>query len=151
MAGSCQDCLRTLTWFLDPRGSVSTTPELNELEGQIIFTRPMVSPLLTALNSEGHVHLIIGSNPIANARCSKSLEAGAKPKVVAPPGAEFYHLLAKKIEEGEIEWIKKSFEEEDLTMLGRPEVDNVVDAVFVTSSGKNAFSTPLQAFTAVTS
>ncbi|CAD6580546.1 MAG: hypothetical protein ASARMPREDX12_001894 [Alectoria sarmentosa] len=101
----------------------------------------MAPPLLTALDSVGHVHLIIGSNPLANARCSKSIEVGAKPKVVAPADAVVHYILAKRIEDGEVEWIKKSFEDADISTLGRSEIDNVVDAVFVTGNGKNVSST----------
>lgn len=101
----------------------------------------MAPPFLTALDSAGHVHLIVGSNPLASARCSKSIEVGAKPKVIAPADADFHYVLAKRIEDGEVEWIKKSFEDTDLSTLGRGEVDNVVDAVFVTVNGKNALST----------
>lgn len=98
----------------------------------------MAPPLLTALETAGHVHLIVGSNPLASARCSKSIEVGAKPKVIAPVNADVHYVLAKRIEDGEVEWIKKSFEDADLSTLGRGEVDNVVDAVFVTANGKNA-------------
>lgn len=100
----------------------------------------MAPPLLTALDSVGHVHLIIGSNPLANVRCSKSIEVGAKPKVVAPADAVVHYILAKRIEDGEVEWIKKSFEDADISTLGRSEIDNVVDAVFVTGNGKNVSS-----------
>ncbi len=100
----------------------------------------MAPPLLTALDSTGHVHLIVGSNPLASARCSKSIEVGAKPKVIAPADAEIHYVLAKRIEDGEVEWIKKNFEDADLSTLGREEVNNFVDAVFVTVNGKNAFS-----------
>ena len=100
----------------------------------------MAPPFLTALDSAGHVHLIIGSNPLASARCSKSIEVGAKPKVIAPADADVHYVLAKRIEDGEVEWIRRSFEDADLSTLGRGEVDNVVDAVLVTTNGTNAFS-----------
>lgn len=100
----------------------------------------MPPPLLTTVDCEGHIHLVLGSNPLASARCAKSIEVGAKPKVIAPADAEVHYLLAKRIEAGEVERIKRPFEEADLTSLGRDEVDNVVDAVFVTSSGKSAAS-----------
>ena len=106
----------------------------------------MAPPLLTALDSVGHIHLIVGSNPLASARCSKSIEVGATPKVIAPADAVVHYVLAKRIEDGEVEWIKKTFEDSDLSTLGRSEVDNVVDAVFVTRDGKNAFSMRDSAF-----
>lgn len=96
--------------------------------------------MLTAQDASGHVHLIIGSNSLAGARCAKSLEVGALPKVVVPAEAEIHYALRNRIEEGKVEWIKKEFEEEDLQRWGRKEVDNVVDAVFVTTGGKNVLS-----------
>lgn len=97
----------------------------------------MPVPLLTSVASEGHIHLILGSNPIASARCARSLEVGARPKVIVPAEAEIHYLLAKRIEAGEVEWIRRGFEDADLTSLGRQEVDCTVDAVFVTSKGKS--------------
>ena len=97
--------------------------------------------LLTAVDSANHVHLIIGSNPLAGARCSRALEVGAIPKVIAPANATLHYGLAKKIDDGKVQWIQKEFEESDLTTLGREEVDHVVDAVFVTSGGKSTPST----------
>ncbi|CZT15068.1 related to uroporphyrin III methyltransferase [Ramularia collo-cygni] len=101
----------------------------------------MQTHLLTAVDSTSHIHLIIGSNPLAGARCSRSLEVGAKPILIAPETANFHYGLAKKIEENTVEWLKKDFDENDLTTLGREEVERVVDAVFVTSAGKSALST----------
>ncbi|KAL8987459.1 MAG: hypothetical protein Q9177_003335 [Variospora cf. flavescens] len=43
-----------------------------------------------------------------------------------------------RIEGGQVKWIKKDFEDDDLTNLGRNEVVNVVDAVFVTMGGKES-------------
>lgn len=97
----------------------------------------MVPPLLTAVESDGHVHLILGSNPLASTRCVKSLEIGATPIVVAPADTTVHYLLAKRIESGEVKWIKRDFQDTDVTSLGRDAVDNVVDAVFVTSAGKS--------------
>ncbi|KAL9637749.1 MAG: hypothetical protein Q9164_002005 [Protoblastenia rupestris] len=111
-------------------------PLSNEQPHQAIALMP--APLLTAVDSEKHVHLIIGSNPLASARCTKSIEVGAKPKIVAPPDAEVHYILAKRIEDGQVEWIRKHFEDTDVTSSGRAEVDHVVDAVFVTSGGKTA-------------
>lgn len=102
----------------------------------------MSSPraLLTAQDCTGQVHLIIGSNPLASARCAKTLEVGAVPKVVAPSDAEFHYVLTKRIEAGEVEWLQKPFKDDDLTRLGRSEADGVVDAVFITSGGKSQFA-----------
>ena len=101
----------------------------------------MPSPLLTALDCEGQVHLIVGSNPLASSRCAKSIEVGAKPKVIAPADADVHYVLAKRIVNGEVEWVKSSFEDTHLSNLGRDEVDGVADAVFVTSGGKSTLST----------
>ncbi|SMR61896.1 unnamed protein product [Zymoseptoria tritici ST99CH_1E4] len=99
--------------------------------------------LLTAVDSTSHIHLIIGSNPLAGARCTRSLEVGAKPILVAAESAKLHYGLAKRIEEQEMQWLKKDFEESDLTTLGREEVDRVVDAVFVTSGGKSEWATDI--------
>jgi uroporphyrin-III C-methyltransferase len=100
----------------------------------------MAPALLTAVNSTDHIHLIIGSNPLAGARCSRSIEVGARPKLVARPTASIHYGITKRIEEGQVEWIKRPFQDSDLTSLGRGEVDGVVDAVFVTLGGKDALS-----------
>lgn len=96
--------------------------------------------LLTAIDSTSHIHLIIGSNPLAAARCTKSIEVGAKPLLIAPEIAELHYTLQKRIENGEVKWLKKSFEDEDLLRLGRDEINGVVDAVFVTSGSRDGLS-----------
>jgi uroporphyrin-III C-methyltransferase len=101
----------------------------------------MSPALLTAIDSTAHIHLIIGSNPLAGARCSRSIEVGAKPILIAPENANLHYGLAKKIEENAVQWIKRDFQDDDLTSLGREEVGSVVDTVFVTSGGKSARST----------
>ncbi|KAL9024430.1 MAG: hypothetical protein Q9196_006524, partial [Gyalolechia fulgens] len=98
----------------------------------------MPALLLTAHDCVGHIHLIIGSNAIANARCSKAIEVGAKPIIVAPPGAEVHYALQERIQAGQVQWMKKGFQDSDLTTLGRDEIGNVVDAVFVTLGGKES-------------
>jgi len=101
----------------------------------------MAPALLTAVDSTNHVHLIIGSNPLAGARCSKSLEVGATPILIAPESENVHYGLLKRLEEHKISWLKREFEDNDLKTLGREDVDHVVDAVFVTSGSK----TPLAA------
>ena len=91
----------------------------------------MAPPFLTAHDATDHVHLVVGSNPLANARCAKILEVGAKPIVLAPEGSWIHYGLQKKIDEGSVRYLKKDFADEDLRSLGRDEVDHVVDAVFV--------------------
>lgn len=94
--------------------------------------------LLTAHDCVGHIHLIVGSNAVANARCSRSIEVGAKPIVITPPEAEVHYALQDRIKAGQVQWIERGFQDDDLTNLGRIEVDNVVDAVFVTLGGKES-------------
>jgi uroporphyrin-III C-methyltransferase len=97
-------------------------------------------PILTAHDATGHVHLIVGSNPLAGARCTKSIEAGAEAVLIAPAAEQLHYTLAKRVEEGRVEWLKRGFEDADLTTLGRQEVGGVVDAVFVTLGARNALS-----------
>ncbi|KZF19235.1 putative siroheme synthase [Xylona heveae TC161] len=100
----------------------------------------MTPALLTAVDSTSHVHLIIGSNPLAAARCTRSVHVGARPKLIAPANAELHYSVQKRIEDGEVEWIQREFQEDDLQQLGREEIDRVVDAVFVTLSPKDPLS-----------
>lgn len=101
----------------------------------------MAAPaLLTALDCKDQIHLIIGSNPLAGARCGKSIEVGAKPKLIAPANATLHFGLEKRIEGGQVEWLKKDFEDADLYTFGRNEIDNYVDAVFVALGSRNPLS-----------
>lgn len=104
----------------------------------------MSPALLTAIDSTDHVHLIVGSNPLAGARCSRSLEVGATPILIAPEDATIHYSLMKRIDAGEVQWLKRGFQEADLTTLGRAEVDGVVDAVFITLGGKGSQSMQFQ-------
>ena len=89
--------------------------------------------LLTATDCTGHVHLIVGHNPLASSRASRSLELGARVKLLAPKSATLHYNLQQKVDEGGVEWIQKdTVTRDDLITLGRSEVDGVVDAVFVT-------------------
>lgn len=96
--------------------------------------------LLTAVDSTLHIHLIIGSNPLASSRVTKSLEVGAKPLIIAPEGSNVHFGLEKRIEDGEVKWVKKEFEEKDLWTFGREELGGWVDAVFVAGGGKSVQS-----------
>jgi hypothetical protein len=98
----------------------------------------MAPALLTAVDATSHIHLIVGSNPLAAARCTKALEVGANPVLIAPEDSTLHYGLVKRIEAGEVKWLQRTFQEEDLTTLGRPEVDGVVDAVYVTAGGKQS-------------
>lgn len=92
----------------------------------------MMVSLLAAVDATAHIHLIVGSNPLAAARCTTSLAAGATAIVIAPESADIHYALQKRIDAKEVRWLKKDFEETDLSTLGRDEVLGYVDAVFVT-------------------
>ncbi|KAJ5731763.1 uncharacterized protein N7483_006271 [Penicillium malachiteum] len=89
-------------------------------------------PLMTAWNVESQIHLIIGANSLAAARCAKSLEAGAQPIIIAPETVDVHFTLAEHIASEKVQWVRRDFQDDDLKNLGREEVDRVVDAVFVT-------------------
>ena len=99
-----------------------------------------LTSLLLAVDSTSHIHLIVGSNPLAAARCAKSIEVGAKPILIAPGTAELHYALQKRIDDGHVEWQKRAFADEDILRLGREELDGVVDAVFVTSGSRDPLS-----------
>jgi uroporphyrin-III C-methyltransferase len=94
----------------------------------------MRTSFLTSTDSTGHVHLIIGTNSLVASRCAKSLEVGAKPILIAPEvvESELHPALWQLIEEEKVQWLKKTFEDADISTLGRSEIDRYVDAVFVT-------------------
>lgn len=104
-----------------------------------------MSALLTAQNCRNNVHLVIGAGPLAASRCNKSLEAGARPILVAPENDDLHFTLVKQIEDGKVQWTRKEFDEHDLRTFGREEVDNFVDAVFVTVGPKNPLSVRVSA------
>lgn len=93
--------------------------------------------LLVGLDAHDAVHLVIGTNPLAAARCSASLASGAHPILVAPESAELHYGLQGKLDDGTVKWEKKVFEDSDLFRLGRAESDHIVDAVFVTSGDRD--------------
>ncbi|KAK0656288.1 tetrapyrrole methylase [Cercophora newfieldiana] len=91
--------------------------------------------LLTAQHCRGHTHLILGSNPLAASRATQSLASGAKPILITPIAAtELHYAVAAHIASGAVTHLARPFQDEDLFTLGRPEVDTVVDAVFITSA-----------------
>jgi uroporphyrin-III C-methyltransferase len=92
----------------------------------------MPPSLLTSVDSLNHVHLIIGSNPLAGARCAKSIEVGAIPKLIAAKDSIVHYGLKKRIDDEQVIWIQRDFQDGDLRTMGRAEVDHVVDVVFVT-------------------
>ncbi|KAK4457905.1 Uroporphyrinogen-III C-methyltransferase, partial [Cladorrhinum samala] len=98
--------------------------------------------LLTAQHSVGHVHLIIGSNPLAASRATNSLAAGAKPILIAPTveNQTIHYNLAAHIASGALTHLSRPFQNDDLFTLGREEVSGVVDAVFITAP--NAVNAP---------
>ena len=100
----------------------------------------MVYALLTAQNCIDQVHLILGSGPLAASRCIKSLEVGARPVVVFPETGDVHFTLASAIQDGRVRWIQRDFQEEDLTTIGREEVDGYVDTCFITLAAKSSLS-----------
>ncbi|KAI1343477.1 uroporphyrinogen-III C-methyltransferase [Xylariaceae sp. FL0016] len=103
------------------------------------------SSLLTATDARSHIHLIVGSNPLAASRCGQSLTAGAHPILLAPETAELHYTLQKRIEDGQVKWVKEAFQEKHLFTLGREEVNHTVDAVFVTSGSRDPQSSRISA------
>lgn len=89
-------------------------------------------PMLIAIKATSQTHLIIGTNSLAAARCTKSLQSGARPIIIAPESSDVHFSLKECIEKEQVQWIQREFQDEDLKTLGREEVDYVVDAVFVT-------------------
>ncbi|WDK18291.1 uroporphyrin-III c-methyltransferase precorrin-2 dehydrogenase sirohydrochlorin ferrochelatase [Colletotrichum graminicola] len=108
-------------------------------------TATTITSLLAALNCKGDTHLIIGTNPLAAARCTQSLAAGATTILLAPDTSDLHYGLQKRVDAGEVTWHKKAFEDADLFTLGRDEVDNFVDAVFITSGPRDPLAAHISA------
>jgi uroporphyrin-III C-methyltransferase len=114
--------------------------------------RPSQTSLLTAQHCAGHVHLILGANPLAAARAASSLAAGAKPILISPlsPSGtsssetqpQLHYSLTALITANTLTHLARAFSPSDLLTLGRDEVDGVVDAVFITSSSSLLSSSP---------
>lgn len=103
----------------------------------------MRTSLLTSIDATSHVHLIIGTNALAASRCAKSLEVGATPIVIFHPDDwqhEVHPALQQRIDDKEVKWLPKPYHDDDISSLGRPELDNYVDAVFVTLSPRDPLS-----------
>lgn len=66
--------------------------------------------------------------------------AGALPILLAPETAELHYALQKRVDDGEVKWIKEVFRDEHVFTLGREDVGHVVDAVFVTSGPREPLS-----------
>jgi uroporphyrin-III C-methyltransferase len=111
---------------------------------------PDSTPMLLAVHATSQVHLIIGSNSLAAARCVKSLESGAQPVIIAPDTTDIHFSLKDRCEQGAVQWIKRDFQDGDLKTLGREEVDHVVDMVFVTLGGENPLSKTVNIYTTKT-
>lgn len=97
--------------------------------------------MLAATDARSHVHLIVGSNPLTAARCGQSISAGASPILLAPETADLHYTLQKRVDDGEVKWLKEVFRDDHPLTLGREEVGHVVDAVFVTSGPRERLST----------
>lgn len=88
--------------------------------------------LLASLKCTDEVHLIVGASNVAASRINSILEAGAKPVLLTnQPSEEFTKSIEDNIANGNLKYVKKEFENDDLSKLGRSEVNHVVDRVFV--------------------
>ena len=91
--------------------------------------------LLISVDCTEHIHLIVGDNGAAAKRVNRSLEAGANCVLISPIDFEGLHYDLKAfIQKERIKHVQRDFQDDDLKLFGRPEVDGVVDMVFVTLS-----------------
>ncbi|KAL8386807.1 hypothetical protein RB595_010372 [Gaeumannomyces hyphopodioides] len=106
--------------------------------------------MLTAVDCRGHVHLVLGTNPLAASRCAQSLAVGAKPILIAPDansdaGDPLHYALRRRVDSGEVQWLRRPFSPADVSTLGRPEASSHVDAVFVTAGPRDPQSEAVSA------
>ncbi|KAK9485112.1 tetrapyrrole methylase [Lipomyces starkeyi] len=109
--------------------------------------------LLISQNCISQIHLVIGSTALSLTRVSKSLECGATVILIAPKASETTQTLAvwetevqaKEASYPNFRWIQREFKDDDLTILGRDEVDNFVDIVFVALHSTSVLGTRISA------
>lgn len=89
--------------------------------------------LLTAQDCSEHVHLIVGSGPLAASRCTKSIQVGAHPIILTPDDTVCHYTIEQYVSQGLVQQVAEQFKEAHLSTLGSAEVDGFVDAVFVTT------------------
>lgn len=90
--------------------------------------------LLTSWKCKGEVHLVIGGSNASALRINSACEAGANVKVICEESLENLPITIRTtfdLYPTQVELLNKKFDVQDLTTLGRPEVANVVDKVFV--------------------
>lgn len=91
----------------------------------------MPVPLLASLHCEGEVHLVVGASSLLVARLVLSLESGASPILVThgiPVPTLVHDWLTSH---PDVRVLREPWTPGHLTSLGRPEVDHVVDRVFI--------------------
>lgn len=89
--------------------------------------------LLTCQDVKDTIALVVGNSGLTNVRVKKLLEYGTKPIVIT---------CGKPSEEVEgAQYLNRAYKMDDLVTLGREEVENVVDSVYVTlSPAENAMA-----------
>lgn len=119
----------------EPTSSVAFVLILLNVKVPCTIDNVMPVPLLTSVDCTNQVHLVIGDNGIASKRVTRSLEAGAACVLISPLNiSELHFELKNLVEKRSVKHIQREFQEGDLRTLGRAEVDNVVDMVFITLS-----------------
>lgn len=94
--------------------------------------------LLASLNTQNETHLIIGASTASSIRITSVLESGASPILLSQPSDlnDLPSSIQNKIQDGNLIWKSGNLSIDLITnhlkTLGRPEVDNVIDRVFVT-------------------
>ncbi|KAI0465437.1 hypothetical protein LJB42_000670 [Komagataella kurtzmanii] len=92
-----------------------------------------MAKLLLADNCQGQIHLVVGLEHLnlCVSRVKTILEAGATPVLVSPQKSTMLDSLQDLATQGTLKVVDQTFSISQLTQLGRDEVDNVVDKVFV--------------------
>lgn len=91
-------------------------------------------PLITSLNSEDEVHLLVGTRSLGLtvSRAKAIVDSGAFATIVGiTKDSDAENLRKKFAGESRVSVLQRPFALQDLTTLGRPLVAKVVDRVFV--------------------
>ena len=97
--------------------------------------------LITSIISTGEIHLLFGYSNVTNIRIPSIIDSGAKPILITDTKPSFLPALKQyEADEKLTVLVDPNFADkiqEYITTLGRPEVDGVVDRVFVSLTNES--------------
>lgn len=107
----------------------------------LLLTNHRMTNLITSIISTGEIHLLFGYSNVTNIRIPSIIDSGAKPILITDTKPSFLPALKQyEADEKLTVLVDPNFADkiqEYITTLGRPEVDGVVDRVFVSLTNES--------------